>query len=245
MQVRFIGSGDAFGTDGRMNSSFLLSGVRTAILIDCGATVPVGLNAARIDQNAIATILLTHFHLDHAGGVPGFILNAQFNTKRTAPLTIAGPPPLRTAVERLMEAAFPGSSGTRQRFPLTYLELEERRETVIDGAVITPFRAEHGAPVGRCLSYRIEAEGKVIACTGDTEWVENLVPLGRDADLLIAEAYTFAKKVPFHLDLVTLEGNLPRIAPKRLILTHPGADLLANRDQLRHQLAADGLVIDL
>src|SRR5689334_21097973 len=54
--------------------------------------------------------------------------------------------------------------------------------------------------------------------------------IGREADLMISECYSFEKRVPFHLDYVTLKANLPRIKPKRLILTHLNADTLARVD---------------
>ena len=82
------------------------------------------MNRCGIDRNAIDTILVTHFHADHFGGVPFFMLDAQFNTKRTRPLTIAGPPGLREFYPRAMETAFTGSSRTEPRFELNLVELE-------------------------------------------------------------------------------------------------------------------------
>ena len=59
------------------------------------------------------------------------------------------------------------------------------------GAVrVTPFEVKHpsGAPP---YALRFEIEGKVLSFTGDTEWVERLVPAGRGADLYIMECYQF------------------------------------------------------
>src|SRR3546814_9965006 len=56
-----------------------------------------------------------------------------------------------------------------------------------------------------------------ISYTGDTEWTETLVDIGRDAVLLIAEAYFRDKAVPYHLDLATLELNLERIDRKSVV----------------------------
>jgi hypothetical protein len=66
----------------------------------------------------------------------------------------------------------------------------------------------------------------VLTYTGDTEWVDTLLAAGHDADLLIAEAYCFERKVRFHLDYVTLREKLPMIGAKRLILTHMSPDML-------------------
>jgi ribonuclease BN (tRNA processing enzyme) len=49
----------------------------------------------------IGLILITHFHLDHFGGIPFFILDAQLVAKRARPLIIAGPPGLNDWFNRL------------------------------------------------------------------------------------------------------------------------------------------------
>ncbi len=41
MQVQFLGSGDAFGSGGRFNSCFLVTGGESRFLIECGASSPV------------------------------------------------------------------------------------------------------------------------------------------------------------------------------------------------------------
>jgi ribonuclease BN (tRNA processing enzyme) len=247
MKVRFLGSGDAFGSGGRLNTCFHVtpgpeSGAG-AFLIDCGATALPALKAAGIDRNAIDTILITHFHADHFGGVPFFILDAQFFAKRTAPLTIAGPEGLRDWYVRALETAFPGSSSTRQKFGLSLVELEAGRRQAVGDLTVTPQRVIHGPPGGPFFAYRIEVGGRVLAYTGDTEWTEALVEVGRDVDLLIAEAYFRDKAVPFHLDLASLERNLDRIRPKRLVLTHMSDDMLRQADAVPYETARDGLEI--
>ena len=81
--------------------------------------------------------------------------------------------------------------------------------------------------------------------TGDTEWTDALVDLGRGADLLVAEAYFYDKAVKLHLDLASLEARLLEIAPRRLILTHMSEDMLSRRDGLPYETAEDGMVLTL
>ena len=243
MRVTFLGSGDAFGSGGRLNTCFHVQAARRSFLIDCGATALPAMKAAGVDRNAIDTILVTHFHGDHFGGVPFFVLDAQFFAKRTAPLTVAGPEGLRDWYVRALETAFPGSSATRQKFELTLVELEAGRRWEQGGMAVTPQRVVHGPPGGPFFGYRIEIGDRVLAYTGDTEWTEALVELGRDADLLIAEAYFRDKAVPYHLDLASLERNLDRIRPKRLILTHMSDDMLRHAAAVPHETARDGLEV--
>jgi ribonuclease BN (tRNA processing enzyme) len=245
MQVTFVGCGDAFGSGARLNTCFHVRAARTSFLIDCGASSLIGMNRWGIDRNAIDTILATHFHADHFGGVPFFMLDAQFNTKRTRPLTIAGPPGLREFYPRALETAFTGSSKTQPRFELNLVELESAQRRSLGDLVVRPARVRHAPAEGPFFAYRIEVDGKTIAFSGDTEWVENLVEIGRDADLLISECYSFEKKVPFHLDYATLKTNLPRIKPKRLILTHLNKDTLARAAEIRCEIADDGMTVEV
>jgi ribonuclease BN (tRNA processing enzyme) len=245
MDVTFVGCGDAFGSGGRLNTCFHVRAARTSFLIDCGASSLIGMNRCGIDRNAIDTILVTHFHADHFGGVPFFMLDAQFNTKRTRPLTIAGPPGLREFYPRAMETAFTGSSKTPPRFELNLVDLESAQRRSLGDITVRPARVRHAPAEGPFFAYRIDVDGKTIAFSGDTEWVENLVEIGREADLLISECYSFEKKVPFHLDYATLKTNLPRIKPKRLILTHLNADTLARAAATGCQIAEDGMTIEV
>jgi ribonuclease BN (tRNA processing enzyme) len=244
MHLRFIGCGDAFGSGGRYNTCFHVTGDRVNFLIDCGASSLPALKRSGIARDDIDLVLITHFHGDHFGGLPFLLLDAQF-TRRTRPLVIAGPEGIETRLSQVMEALFENSSKTKQRFDLGVVALAPE-ETRSFGAVnVTPFPVVHGVSGGPFLAYRIEAEGRVIAYTADTEWTDTLIPLGRDADLLIAEAYTCEREVRNHLSLKTLEAHLPEIRPKRLVLTHMSDDMLGRLDTLAHEAASDGMAIEI
>ena len=89
----------------------------------CGASSLIGLKRCCIDRNAIDTILVTHFHADHFGGVPFFILDAQFYSRRTAPLTLVGPPGFRVRLAEAMEVFFPGSPTASRKFTTELREI--------------------------------------------------------------------------------------------------------------------------
>jgi len=245
MRLHFIGSGDAFGSGGRLNPCFHVVGKQVNFLIDCGASSLIGLKHQRIALNDIQAIFITHFHADHFGGIPFFILDAQFLLKRSKPLTIAGPTGLAQWYERVLETSFPGSSRTKQKFPLSLVELKPSERASVAGVKVIPFQAHHGTPDGPFFAYRLEAEGRTIAYTGDTEWTDELIGAGSHADLLVAEAYFFDKKVRFHLDLASLLEKLPLIQPKRLILTHMSEEMLARMGTLEHETACDGKVVEV
>jgi len=244
MQVRFVGCGDAFGSGGRQNTCFHVTGTSVNLLIDCGASSLPALKRNGIVRNDIELILITHFHGDHFAGLPFFLLDAQFS-RRTRPLVIAGPEGIETRLTQVMEALFEHSSKTQQKFELSVLPLKPQETRSIGGVTVTPYPVVHGNSGGPFLGYRIEAEGRVIAYTADTEWTDTLVPLGREADLFIAEAYTYESNVRNHLSLKALEAHLAEIAPKRLILTHMSDDMLSRLDSLPYTAAHDGLIVDV
>ncbi len=244
MQLRFIGCGDAFGSGGRYNTCFHVTGESVNFLIDCGASSLPALKRSGIVRDDIELVLITHFHGDHFAGLPFLLLDAQFS-RRTRPLVIAGPEGIETRLKEVMEALFENSSKTRQRFDLSVVTLRPGEMRSFGGVDVTPFPVVHGESGGPFLAYRVAAEGRVIAYSADTEWTETLVPLGRDADLFVAEAYYYDKVVKNHLSLKTLEARLAEIRPKRLVLTHMSDDMLGRLDTLDYTTASDGMIVEL
>ena len=245
MHLQIVGCGDAFGTGGRFNTCFHLVGKNVNALIDCGASSLVGMNKLAIDRNAVSTILITHFHADHIGGVPFFILEANYVLKRKSPLTIAGPPGLKARYAEMMESAYPGTANLQLSFPLILREVEIGKRNEIDNMKVTPLRVVHDERAGPCLGYRCEAEGKIVAYSGDTQWTDAVIDIGRNADLFICEAYTRDKPINTHMALTALEKHLGEIKPKRLILTHMGLDMLAHRAEVPFETAEDGKIVEL
>ncbi|PEQ11480.1 MBL fold metallo-hydrolase [Novosphingobium sp. PC22D] len=245
MHVRFIGCGDAFGSGGRFNTCFQVVGETTNLLIDCGASSLVAMKQQQVDRNAIRMIVVTHFHADHFGGVPFFILDAQFFARRRDPLTIVGPVGLGEWYRRVMETAFPGSSGAARKFEVRLVEIAAGTSCEVEGVTVHAAQARHGALDAPCLAVRVEAEGRAVAYTGDGEWTDGLVPIARDADLFIAEAYFRERRVATHLGLAEIEAHLAELGPRRLILTHMSDDMLGHPDRPRYLCAEDGLVLPI
>ena len=244
IQVQFLGSGDAFGSGGRMQTCILVKTSKSHFLVDCGASSLIAMRRFGVDPNAIEMILLTHLHGDHFGGIPFFLLDAQLISKRTWPLIIAGPAGTKKRVAEAMEVMFPGSSSVRQKFQVEYRELELEHPHAFGEITVTPYLVQHpsGDPP---LALRIACEGRIFTYLGDTEWTETLIPAGRDADLLIAESYFFDKKVKFHLDYQTLMAHLDKLRPKRVIVTHMSSDMLGRLDSLGCDYAEDGKIIEI
>jgi len=244
MRLQVLGCGDAFGSGGRFNTCFHVSTSETSFLIDCGASSMIAMRRFGVDPNAIRTVLISHLHGDHFGGLPFMLLDAQFVSERRDPLTIAGPPTLGARLHALRETMFPGSAAIEQRFPLEIVELKPEASTQVNGVKVIPFPVRHpsGAP---SFAVRCELDRKTLCYSGDTEWVEALARAAQNADLFIAETYTLERRVPFHTSWAVLREQLPGIGAKRVLLTHMGREMLGSTPLDGAERAQDGMVLEI
>jgi len=239
VSVKFLGCGDAFGSGGRFQTCIAVKSGKANFLIDCGASALISMKQFGVSPLDIETILITHLHGDHFAGIPFFILDSQLISRRTAPLIIAGPPGLKDRIYQAMEVMFPGSSGIKQKFEISYLEIPASTPTTIGRLSVTAAPVIHGSGVPS-YALRVACSGKTIAYSGDTEWSDSLVDIASGADLFIAETYFYEKKMKNHLNYRTLLEHYPALNCKRIVLTHMSDDMLGRLDSLEFEYAEDG-----
>ena len=243
--VTFAGSGDAFGSGGRYQACIHLRGPGgyDPVLLDCGCTSLSALKRLGLDPGEIAAVFVSHLHGDHFGGLPFLILDGQFS-RRTRPLTVAGPPGIAQRLTEAMECLFPGSSTASRRFGVDTVELAPGSTRTVSRAKVSAWQGDHpsGAPP---LLLRLDLAGKTLAYTGDTAWTSALAEAAAGADLLIAEAYYRDKNVSFHLSHADLCAHRQELTAKRIIVTHMSADILDHKEEISFEPAYDGLVTEL
>lgn len=247
MKLTIVGSGDAFGSGGRMQTCYHVAAPGKEFLIDCGATALIGMQKLGLDPDRVSTIFISHLHGDHFAGLVWWLLHAHFLSQRTAQLTVTGPVGVAERFTAAAEALFPGVSAIERRFNMHFLEYAERTPIEVEGVRVTPFEVCHpsGAPP---YALRVECEGKTLSFSGDTEWTESLLPAAAGADLFIAECFSFDMKAGYHMSWREIEKNLDRLGAKRVMLTHMNADMLARSGQVadpRVLLAEDGMTVDI
>jgi ribonuclease BN (tRNA processing enzyme) len=248
MKLTVLGCGDAFGSGGRLQTSFHVAlPSAEAVLIDCGATVLIGLQRAGLDPNRIGTILISHLHGDHFSGLIWLLMHARHGSKRTAPLLIAGPPGLQARVLQTAELLFPGATAKWTTFQIGFVELTPEIATQCGPLEVQAFEVSHpsGAP---SYALRISGGDKTLSFSGDTEWVDALVACAAGADLFITECYAFDHPAPYHMNWRILNANLARLQAGRIMLSHMGQDMLANTDAAQRAgvlIAEDGLTLEL
>lgn len=247
MRLTFAGSGDAFGSGGRFNTCIHVERDKAEagdVLIDCGASSMIALRRLDLQPQAVSTIVLSHLHGDHFGGIPFFLLDAQFVSKRTTSLTIAGPEGTEARIKAAMDVFFPGSSDIAWSFGLDFIEMPAGETTRVENIDVSTVPASHpsGAP---SLALRLDFGDRTIAFSGDTEWVDGLIDIASAADLFICECYMYGRPVPYHLDYDTIASKLPSLKAKRMILTHMSQSMLQNISASSIETAEDGLVVDV
>ena len=245
MKLTIAGCGDAFGSGGRLQTCYHVETAQRAFLIDCGATVMIGLNKLGIDPNTVSTIFISHLHGDHYAGLVWWMIHAQHVARRTLPLTVAGPPGIEQRFLTAAEVLFPGSTKVTRKFALTFIELTPGDRAEVDGIAVTPREVVHpsGAP---SLALRIETDNKVLAFSGDTEWVESLLPTAKGADLFIAECYGYETTPRNHMSWKVIREHLDLLAARRVLLVHMNSEMLANQGAVDRKgviLGEDGLSI--
>ena len=247
MKLSVVGCGDAFGSGGRLQTCFHVETSETRFLIDCGATTLLGMDRLGLDPNRVDTILISHLHGDHFAGLVWWLVHAMYIGRRSAPLTVIGPAGIEDRFFTATEALFPGATNVVRRFDLEFREFAAGEQMTAKGLALTPFEVSH--PSGSLsAALRIETDGRIVSFSGDTKWVETLIPCAAGADLFITECYAYERAVPYHIDWATLSANLERISARRILVTHMSHDMLANRHRVREPrvtLADDGMVLEV
>ena len=236
--VLFLGSGNAFGAEGRAFSSFLLNG---RYLFDVGPTVLQQLKRAQVPADDIDVVVVSHFHADHYFGLP-FLFLELWKTGRTKDLHIVGPPGIADRSERLMELGFARLPAKMTRFECTYTEVRDGFAGLVGGLDLRAATVDH-VPQLECFAYQVRANGRSLTYSGDSKLCDGLLGLADGADVLVIE-YSRAGD-PVHLSAADVPAVRRRAAPAaKTVVTHlegggssqVGDDVLVATDLARFRL---------
>lgn len=212
--VQVLGSGGPELADKRASSSYLvwISG-KPRVLVDIGGGAALRFGEAGATVSDLDVILLSHLHVDHTAGLPALI-KASFFEDRMRPLPVYGPmgnkfmPSTVTFVRSLFDSTrgayrylgdflSPMGNNTYKLQPRDVGEIRDKirapRQTgekiwsvfANDRLKASATAVDHGSVPA--LAWRIEAGGKSIVFSGDTNGEgDHLELLARRADLLIA-----------------------------------------------------------
>lgn len=193
--VTLIGvkGGPAIRPGSSMPTSHLLQIGGARILVDAGLGVSAGVVRAGVALDEIDLILITHLHSDHYLELGPFLHTSWTAGLRDA-VPVIGPSGLAAYFDGFWAAmredielriADEGRPDIREMVKLQVLEAGPV-ETAL-GLKISAMTNVH-PPIAESFALRIEAEGKSVVFSGDTAFVEEMIPFAADADLLVHEA---------------------------------------------------------
>ena len=222
MRLTVLGCSGSFSGPASPSSAYLvqeeMDGRTWSIVLDLGSGA-LGALQRHVSPDDLDAVFVTHLHPDHCVDLCGLYVYRRYRP--------AGPLPSRLPVH--------GPTGTGERLQLMYHGLEpggmeaqfdigvveDARPLVVGPFTVTPYAVNH---VGEAFGYRVEAGGRVLAYTGDTDDCPNLTPLLRGADLaLMDSAFVDGRD---HLPDIHLSGSRAATAAVRagdvrcLVLTH-------------------------
>ena len=235
MKVVMLGTGTGVPVKARGYAGIYVRVAGEHILLDAGPGALKQLLEAGATYLDLDRLFLTHFHPDHCLDLVSILFAMRMpQPARTKPFMLYGPRGLKR-LYRQLNTAFHGWIS-----PRTYrLILKEHDETTLrlPGYTVRAARMDHSTPA---LGYRIQAGGKSLVYSGDTDVCPAIVELGRRADLLVLEcSMPDTHKVSGHLT----PSECGRIAAaarcRQLALTHfyPIVKLATAARQVRQHFA--------
>jgi ribonuclease BN (tRNA processing enzyme) len=242
-EIEFVGTGDAFGSGGRRNTAILVRSRGKTLLMDCGPTTLVGLKSLGIDPREIDAIVVSHFHGDHVAGIPFLLIDYAYDSKRNTPLEIVGPEGVRKHIEGVKDQ-FYYTTIESSGYELCYREYTTHQPMKLPGFTITPLPAVH-QPDTRPHGLRVQTDDRTVFFTGDTGWHDDLPGQVGDADLFISECVFMEPSFEFHMSHHRLVAERARFDAGRTVLTHLGAEVLADLDRVEFDTASDGLKLEI
>lgn len=244
MKITMLGTGAALPDPDRAQSSILVTlDNGKNYLFDCGEGSTRQMVKANINPADVPWVFLSHMHYDHVCGLPFFVLSSWvFN--RGGSLKVFGPRGTQDFVDHSFEnGAFRLDIQARASYPTRRKNIQAVRPEVTEVSPGLMYEDEDvkvhidlvdhiPSEITDCFGIRFEAEGKVVAFSGDTRPCDSMIRLAQDADLLIHECTfpesflefraksgvgTYAHTSPLQLGGIAVKANV-----RSLVATHFG-----------------------
>lgn len=212
MKLTILGCGTAALNLNKHEAGYLLEHNGNMFLFDSGAGTVYRLLEAGTSPREICAIFYTHFHVDHICDLPALLWSCESHSKPPrSRLVVAGPKGFKKYFQVLLKQIM---RKTKWNFPIDVKEVTNRQFSY-GGLNITTQKLKHKGNI----AYRVEANGKVLVYTGDTDYCPQIAKIAKGADVLIIDCST-TRKGKGHMTPELCGRVAAKASVKRLILTH-------------------------
>lgn len=221
MKFIVLGSGTSVPHAKRSSSGYWLETEKGTLLLDCSASAVHRMAQENLDWAELDAIWISHFHLDHVGGLAPFLFGTKYapeTQKREKVLKIFGPKGLKKLFDSFDKANDYGL--LEQPFSVEIIEVEplEKFEILEDAEAVA---AETPHTPESCAIHIRDEQNKTLVYTADTAPEKALGAFARNVDLFVMEC-SFVKNKPVekHLELADAMFLARYSEAKKIVLTH-------------------------
>ncbi|MEO7754772.1 MAG: MBL fold metallo-hydrolase [Terracoccus sp.] len=222
MDVTIVGCSGSFAGPDSPASSYLVraehEGRTWSLVLDLGNGA-LGALQRHVDPLAVDAYLLSHLHVDHFIDLCGLYVMMRYVPGGVSrpPMPTWGPEGTGAHLARAY-----GNTGVEDVGGVfDFGVIRDREPLVVGPFTVTPFRVNH--PV-EAFGLRVEAGGRVLAYTGDTDSCPALTPLMAGADLVLADsAFVDGRDAARDIHLTGSRAACAAVGAggvRRLMLTH-------------------------
>jgi ribonuclease BN (tRNA processing enzyme) len=215
VELIVLGTSGAYPGPGRAASGYLVRHDGFTLALDLGSGA-FGNLQRHVGHTDVDALLISHEHVDHCVDLYGLWMARYFHPETLPPMPLFAPAGVFERVARLHDDQ-ENVLDMGRRFDVHEVEPGSSFE-------VGPFRVDtrlmpHWVPNA---GMRLQADGTVLAYTGDTGPSEEIEVIGRDADLLVTEASWLDGQDtrPFHITARQAGEHATRAGARRLMLSH-------------------------
>lgn len=185
MKVTVVGCAGSFAGPESPASCYLVQaeheGRTWSVALDLG-NGSLGALQRYVALDQLDAVVLSHLHPDHCADLTGFYVVRTYHPEGAMPpIPVHAPAGAAERLARMYAVDRPEDLGDR----FDFRDLSDGSAFTVGPFTIKPFLVEH--PV-EAYGLRVEADGTVVAYTGDTDETPNLCPLMQGAALVLADA---------------------------------------------------------